>query len=601
MNEAVPDGQRARGTEKVRGLDAIRGIAVIVAWLYHTHLGPFGIGYTFVDIFGVLSGYLIAGLLLREIATTGRINMRMFYLRRARRLLPALTLAVCGVVLYAFVAEPNLLGDLRGEVVAVLLYMQNWYILLTGRGYFHEYSTMPLRHMWTLSLEEQFYIILPAAFVLFIVKFKAKIHRIPYYVSALALLSAAASAWVYFDTGDVAVSDMYRGTIPLLGREVDRLMAVYMSTFTRAGGFLVGVALAFWWKPDQLVNTSRRFDKVVDLIGVSSMALILALTNANLVIGDTFTFGLGGGVVGLWILCAGAIIGFTRKESRLTHRIFVNRWLVWLGIRAYGLYLLAWPVAQFYRKVPFKTLDLWYFVVSSTIVIVVADLSYRYFENPVRRHGFKAWFTTSFPPRYRKVVGAGFCALFLGVAAVLITAKPTVNLIEQNVQAGNTGEPVVESTYTVVVLGDSTVLSLTDALARRGMDTDAERSRGSAEMFAIAKTLVDAGQTDVVVVHAGNFGDFTKDELDDYMVGLKKARMIVLVTVARYNWNDLDKTNDLIRGAAAEHPNTVLFDWYDLTLRDDELIEYDGVHMTEKGKETYAQELAKLVADKYRP
>ncbi len=584
----------------VPGLDAIRGLAVIIGWFYHTHVGPFGAGYMFVDMFGVLSGYLISGLLLKELAATERIDIKLFYIRRARRLLPVLILTVCGVVLYSFVADPNLLGDLRGEVVAILLYVYNWYILAFGKGYFYEYSTMPLRHMWTLSIEEQFYIILPAVFILLFVKFKIKKSKVPYFATLLAVGSAILGAWLYFGAGENATGDMFRGNLSVLGANVDRMMTVYMSTFTRAGGFLVGVALSFWWRPERLVNTSPRFNKVVDAIGVCSMLLIFLLTNIQLFTNNVFAVGLGGGTAGLWLLCVGAIIGFTRVESRMTQILFVNKYFVWLGVRAYGIYLFTWPVVQFYRKVPFASLDFWYFMVSGTACLVAADLSYRYFESPIRKYGLRLWLTTSFPAKYAKIVGGGLCAVLLLVTVILVTAKPTVNRIEQGVVAGSTGVAVAESEYRVIAVGDSTVLAAKDALARRGIETDAERGRRSTEMFSIAKTILDGKQADTIVIHAGNFGDFTQSELREHMSGISEARLVVLVTVARYYWNELDKINGIIRSVAKEYPNTVVFDWYDETQRNKGLLEYDGVHMTKAGKELYADALANIL-ENYQP
>ena len=583
----------------VPGLDALRGLAVIIGWLYHTHLGPFGAGYMFVDMFGVLSGYLISSLLLKELEATGRIRIKLFYIRRARRLLPALVLTVCGVVLYSFVTDPNLLGDLRGEVVAILLYMYNWYILAAGKGYFYEYSTMPLRHMWTLSIEEQFYIILPAVFLLLFVKLKVKSSKVPYFMILLAIGSAILSAWLYFNAGVGATGDMFRGNISVLGADLDRMMTVYMSTFTRAGGFLVGVALSFWWRPELLVDTSPKFNKIVDVIGLSSISLIILLTNVQLFTENVFAVGLGGGSAGLWLLCVGAIVGFTRVESRLTQRIAANKCFVWLGVRAYGLYLFTWPVAQFYRKVPFKTLDFWYFLVSGAATLVVADLSYRYFENPIRKYGLKMWLTNSFSAKYAKLAGGGMCAVLLGVAVILVTAEPTVNSIEQGVAAGSTGVAVVESTYRAVVVGDSTVLAVSDALAARGIATDAERGRGSTEIFTIAKSILDDKQADMFVIHAGNFGDFTQNELREHMASLADARLIVLVTVARYDWSELYEINSIILSVAKEYPNTVVFDWYGATQSTKGLLEYDGVHMTEAGKELYATAVANIL-EKYQ-
>ena len=191
------------------------------------------------------------------------------------------------------------------------------------------------------------------------------------------------------------------------------------------------------------------------------------------------------------------------------------------------------------------------------------------------------------------------CAVLLGVAVILVTAEPTVNSIEQGVAAGSTGVAVVESTYRAVVVGDSTVLAVSDALAARGIATDAERGRGSTEIFTIAKIILDDKQADMFVIHAGNFGDFTQSELREHMASLADARLIVLVTVARYDWSELYEINSIILSVAKEYPNTVVFDWYGATQSTKGLLEYDGVHMTEAGKELYATAVANIL-EKYQ-
>ena len=582
------------------GLDALRGIAVIIGWLYHTHLGPFGSGFLFVDVFGVLSGYLITSLLLREIMFTDSINLKQFYLRRSRRLAPALLLTICAVVLYSFVMEPNILGDLRLEIVAILFYVYNWYILVSGGGYFHEYSIMPLRHTWTLSIEEQFYIILPLVLLVTLVKLKLKSKLFPYFLVVLATLSAALSAFLYFKTSGTNVTDMLRGDVYLFNRKLDRMMTVYMSTFTRAGGFLVGTSLAFWWKPDFMREKSARFNKTVDFIGVSSIALILVATNVQIFTKNVFAISLGGGVAVVWLLCVGGIIGLTRIESRWTQTIFVNKYLTWLGVRAYGLYLFTWPVAQFHRKVPFKTIGLTYFIVSGVITIIAADLSYRYFENPIRKYGVKAWFNSVFTPRYRRVAFTGGLVVLLGVAGILVTAPPTVNTIEAGVQAGNTGVGVTAGDLTIVAIGDSTVLGASDALARVGITADAERMRGAKRSFDVAQLVLADKAPDVLVMHVGNMGDFDEKILQEYIAGIPDNILIVLVSIARKDWKDLDRINKAIYAMPSYYTNVVVYDWQTETRNTADLLEYDGVHMTEAGRQVYAQGLRSTIDMYYK-
>src|SRR6478752_1025040 len=207
-------------------LDGVRALAVIAVIMFHAGNVYATAGFIGVDVFLVLSGFLITTLLLRELARTGRVAFGAFWMRRARRLLPALILVLLAVALFgAFVATDDEALGLRGDLLGSLFYVQNWRFVLSGASYFTQFgSPSPLRHMWSLAIEEQWYLIWPLVFLGIVRVAKANLKVITTVVLALAAGSAVLMAVLYHPGGDAS--------------------RVYYGTDTRAQALLIGAALA---------------------------------------------------------------------------------------------------------------------------------------------------------------------------------------------------------------------------------------------------------------------------------------------------------------------------------------------------------------------
>jgi peptidoglycan/LPS O-acetylase OafA/YrhL len=596
------------------GIDAMRGMVVLIGLMFHANVvfadvpilerGIFRSGLFFVDVFGVLSGYLITRVLLGEHMLTGKINFKRFYLARARRLMPALFAVLVAVVLYARAFEPQVLWDLRIQTLAAIGYFYNWYAILAGGDYFSSYEIIPLQHLWSLSLEEQFYIIWPLALIGMLVasRSRPRVYKlIPYTLVGGALLSAVV-AFVIFHGGDTTgTTDMVRAPMTLFGFEANRLLMVYMSTITRAGGFLAGAALAFWWQPDLRAPTSSRFNRLLDVGGLLSMVAMFFLTNLQwFTEAAIYEAVVNGGAVLVWIICAILIMAVSKRESVWMQRLFVKKPLVRLGVVSYALYLYHWPVMQFYRKQPFNSIPLWGVVVMLPVLWVIAEVSQKYFERPIRKLGMSAYLATLTPRVRRTAVASAGIATLVAVVS-LVTAPSVTSDFQQNIDrveqsADGLAPGEIAERF---VLGDSITSLLTTQYEERGYVVDAAVARTFAEGSGMAGYLVESGQvTDSIVMHLGTNEEVTQEALRAMLERTSGLRRVVLVTLWRENWSLLKPNNENIRAMAAEFSNVVIVDWNAVAAENPTYyIMKDGIHIASgTGVDAYLNLIDQAVA-----
>ena len=228
------------------GLDGLRALAVVAVIFYHANHSWLEGGFLGVEVFFVISGYLITLLLVAESQRTGTVNLREFWIRRARRLLPALWTLLVGITVYVSFFKRSELGTLRGDVLAGFFYISNWFQIHTGSSYFSAFAFAPLRHLWSLAVEEQFYLIWP---LLMFALLKLSRRRLPviglcFFLSAVGIAVLTA---VMYRTGPISnPTDTANQYFSFLGRDVARIDFVYLSTITRASGLFLGAALGQW-------------------------------------------------------------------------------------------------------------------------------------------------------------------------------------------------------------------------------------------------------------------------------------------------------------------------------------------------------------------
>ncbi len=357
-----PGGKPVRqGLPYLPGVDGLRALAVLAVLLYHSQLPWMAGGFLGVDVFFVISGYLITSLLLAEWRQRGRIDLPAFWLRRARRLLPALFLLIGVTLGLAIALLPDEVAGLRSDAAAAMGYVTNWYLVFSHKSYFEIMGRPSLfRHLWSLAVEEQFYILWPPIFA-----FLMWLWRPRYVLMAVlagALASTVLMALQYRPEGDPS--------------------RVYYGTDTRGVGLLAGAALAFLWAPGRLGRWASRARVILlDVVGLAALGG-LAYFFVRL---DGFQPLLYRGGFALVALTSAVLIAVTVHPHAHLGRVLDRQPLRWLGLRSYGVYLWHWPVFMVTRPqldVPIDGLPL--LALRLAITLVVAEISYRLVEMPIR-------------------------------------------------------------------------------------------------------------------------------------------------------------------------------------------------------------------------
>lgn len=345
----------------IPALDGLRGLAVLAVLLYHAN-GTLTGGYLGVDLFFVLSGFLITSLLLEEHSRHGRIDLKAFWIRRARRLFPALLLLMMAIALYArFIAAPTELSAIRGDALATLAYVANWRTILAERSYWDLFvSPSPLEHTWSLAIEEQFYLAWPIAVALLLRRQTSR--SVLGLALGLSILSMAAM---------VALADRAGGS------------RAYLGTDTRAAGILVGAALATVM-PAGITQIPTRAVRTLDAFGAAGAAL-LGVAWLNLDGQDPWLYRGG-----FWATEAAALVlivcGAVGQRSVVARMLSV-RPLRLLGQLSYGVYLWHWPINLVLTSERIGVEGLWLHALRFAVTFAVAATSYRFFEQPIRKKG----------------------------------------------------------------------------------------------------------------------------------------------------------------------------------------------------------------------
>jgi peptidoglycan/LPS O-acetylase OafA/YrhL len=379
-------------------LDGLRALAVIAVLLYHANLEWIPGGFLGVEMFFVISGYLITSMLLAEWARNGRLDFTAFWLRRARRLLPALGLLLLVVVAYAVVFLPAEVAGLRGDAVSAAAYVNNWYQVFSHKSYFEAVGRPSLlRHLWSLAVEEQFYLVWPLLLGLLLAGLRRRYALAA--VLAGALASSLAMAFLFQPNTDPS--------------------RVYYGTDTRAAGLLLGVALAFIFPPGEEVPESGAW--VPDALGLAGFGTLVA---CFLLINEFQPFLYRGGFTLVDIATLELLAVAVHPGARLVPRLLCWGPLRWVGLRSYGIYLWHFPVFMLTRPqldVPIDGVLL--LAARLGLTVLIAALSYRFIETPIRSGGLgrscRAWREAQGPARR-------WCALRWGAASLALLAAFSV-------------------------------------------------------------------------------------------------------------------------------------------------------------------------------
>lgn len=585
------------------GLDGLRALCVLSILLYHADVPWLPGGFLGVEVFFVLSGFLITSLLRAEVLTTGRVDLVDFWRRRALRLLPALWATLFAVSLYSVCFLPEELWRLRGEVVAGLVYVSNWYLAWGEQSYFEQVGRPSLlKHLWSLAIEEQFYLVFPVIYALCARRFQAR--------------TLAASA------GLLALgSSCFMGLSFVEGEDPSGL---YYHSGARAAAMLLGALLATLFQPDNVHPRLTRFmsKPVLSALGAFGLGGIL-LSAVGLSEADTLVF--RGGLVLVDVCALLVIFAVVYPAENPVKQLLSQPLLRWIGTRSYGLYLWHWPIFVVTRP----GLDLGLEGLSALglrlgLSFVVAELSYRLIEEPVRSGRLFAWLRARRVQRDvpRPVLATavlltlGCMWVTRGFVQALPPAEPRWEHLAQpeSTQLALTGqvptalsrkaeehnthaehERAAGSPRRVLIFGDSVVLGAKHSLLDGHEDyieVDSEIGRTSSTALPRLRKLKRQRKLrPVMIVHLGNNGWLYEEHVHEMMELFAEVERVVFVT-ARVPKRWQDRNNAILARALEQHPRAVLVDFCKESEGHREWFGVDGLHLTHAGAKAFADLLA---------
>ena len=482
------------------GLDGLRAVAVLAVIAFHEQFSWAPGGLLGVSLFFTLSGYLITDLLLSKWVSTGRLHLGSFWARRARRLLPALFVMLIVVTGWVTVLSRSHLASLRGAVAAAATYSSNWYLIVVNQSYFARFAApQPLDHLWSLAVEEQFYLLWPWLLLIGLLCIRRRGPSGIRWLVLPTLALAAASA--------IAMYVLYHPAVDPT--------RVYEGTDTRASGLLIGAALAMAWPSRRAARARPATSRLLDgpaLLGLVVIALMIWR------VGQYSPFLYRGGLILLSVATA-AVIAAVACPGSLVGAALGWRPLRWIGVRSYGIYLWHYPVIVLTTPAN-ATEDLRRAAAQVAATIVLAALSWRYVEEPIRRGAIeRAWRRL----RARRLTALGPARLTTAAVAVGVLGVACAGL------AGVGGIPATSSG--AAALGGGSLSAVTNPAP--GAPTSSRRqcgasSRGHTAGCAAAgphgspspsPTMPQQNQLRTSCTAVAHIGDSTSDGLvsSDYL------------------------------------------------------------------------------------
>jgi peptidoglycan/LPS O-acetylase OafA/YrhL len=573
-----------RGIRYIPAIDGLRAVAVIAVMLYHLGFTWIPGGFLGVDLFFVISGYVITRLLLDSIQRSGGLDLRAFYIARIRRLLPPLIFMIITTTIVVGLWAPDTMRRFLGDAPFALFGGMNWWLVFRQTDYFEAIGRPPLlQHTWSLGVEAQFYLVWPLILLL-VLRYFGK-NKIP----GAALLIAAFSGIAL-----LVVS------LQIDSSSGSKVSHVYFGTDTHSIGLFLGAALAVRWIPQNLQETvSRKAQDFIDGIGIFGFLGIIA---AFLFIdeSDPTLYKLAFPLAGIFG-CA-IITSIVHPASRFAP-ILSSRPFIWIGERSYAIYLWHWVVFQVTRpNYDLEGSDWALTALRVLIVFALADISLRLVELPVRTGLIDYWFkgmkyrTKRVQLRQRAAVLLIVLAIIGSAASVasnaIVQGDKQLAQLKKQLEAPIASVPAVGDETGLWVTGDSVILGIRFELDSRhpiGL-INARVGRQAPELLdVIANDKVNMGNS-TIVLNLGNNNKLTEEQVAAIFEEVKnQPRIVVVNTAVPRPWRD--DNNALIAQYASLY-GAYLVDWASISKDHAEYFGSDGVHLAPAGVRSYVDAIS---------
>jgi peptidoglycan/LPS O-acetylase OafA/YrhL len=569
-----------KSTRHISSIDGLRAIAVTAVVLYHLGISWIPGGFLGVDLFFVISGYVITRLILDSINQSSALDLRAFYAARIRRIYPGFLFMVISTIIFIGVWAPEAIKRFLTDLPYALSGTINWALVARNQDYFETIGRPPLlQHTWSLAVELQFYLIWPII-LLTVLKYFGKKN-----IARIALIIAIISGTALF----------------LVSLQLDqsnsaKVSHIYFGTDTHSLGLFLGSALAVSWIPQNLsANITRRAQDVIDgigvvgLLGLISIFLFIDESNASLY---QIAFPLAG-IFGCLV-----IISLVHPASRFAPIISTAPFR-WVGQRSYGIYIWHWVIFQVTRPSVDLSGETWaLYLARVLLVLALADISLRWVEIPFRQGQVQTWFrgmkyrSSKERVRQQVTVLVSIIAVLAVTSSISVSAINRSNQISQVINEELTDQedsPIdLGSTTGLWVTGDSVILGIRSKLENKEQISlvNARVGRQAPELLAVMRVDQSSVPSSPVIFNLGNNNALSEQTVVDIFEVIKNQPQIIVVnTAVPRPWRDAN--NAIISKVAARYANVKLVDWDRISKDRPELFAPDGVHLSPMGSDVY--------------
>ena len=597
----------SKKTKYLPSIDSLRAIAVIAVIIYHIDANYLPGGFLGVDLFFVLSGYLISSLIIKEYKSTGTVNLYNFYVRRARRLLPAVYFMITVVLIIITLFNGVLLKKSYLDALFGYIYSSNWWYIFHKLDYFDSFgSQSPFKHLWSLAIEEQFYMFFPLIFLIFNRKSKSnnsnsKLNKnFIYVVLSLILVSLIAHILLF---------------------DINNINRIYFGTDTRAFSLLVGVVGAILYPMDRLSERTTKKDNMI--YSIVSLVSILVLIGIMINTSEYNTWLYRGGFLLVAIIGLIIIISSGRQYTFMS-KLLSFKPFVFIGKISYSLYLWHFPILVVTTPVSeIGNPNLFYVTLRIVLIFLVATGSYMFVETPIRKLGFVNYINLlfkrimKFKNNTKKIIFASIALVAvvftMGVFGKSVPYLSTAFVTEMsnnkesqfisnnnenntnnssehkndnnNNQEGNKSEDKKYSS--LLVIGDSLTVDIGEKIKEKypGAIIDGKISRQLTAATALADQYANYNNENTAVIfQLGTNGFFTESQVEDLVKKFDKADIyFVNVKVPRTWEKTVNKELDALK---ERHSDITIIDWYSVANNNQNYFEPDKVHLNAEGVET---------------